>query len=51
MPFKSNKQRAFLYKNKPEVAEKFSEHGESKKHEMSEHKSGMSAIKKRAGKK
>lgn len=26
MPFKSDKQRKFLFKNKPEVAKKFVEH-------------------------
>ncbi len=28
MPFKSDKQRAFLYANKPEVAKLFAEHGQ-----------------------
>lgn len=31
MPFKSNKQRRYLYKNKPEVAKKFEEHKKPKK--------------------
>lgn len=40
MPFKSSKQRAYLFARKPEVAEKFAEHGnghekkEKKKHQV-----------------
>lgn len=30
MPFKSQKQRAFLYANKPTVAKKFQEHSQEK---------------------
>lgn len=30
-PFKSERQRKFLWKNKPEVAEKFAEHEKKKK--------------------
>jgi hypothetical protein len=36
MPFKSNKQRAYLYSQKPEVAKKFEEHsGKSLKDKLS----------------
>jgi hypothetical protein len=31
MPFKSDKQRAFLWANKPEVAKKFVEHSKEEK--------------------
>ena len=31
MPFKSEKQRKYLYANKPEVAEKFAKHSKKKK--------------------
>lgn len=30
MPFESDKQRAYLYANKPEVAKKFANHGNVK---------------------
>jgi|TARA_R110002012_G_scaffold263273_1_gene445972 hypothetical protein len=30
MPFKSDKQRKYLYANKPEVAEKFTQHSKRK---------------------
>ena len=32
MPFKSEKQRKYLYANKPEVAKKFAEHSAKPKH-------------------
>jgi len=32
MPFKSVKQRKYLYANKPEVAKKFAEHSSKSKH-------------------
>jgi hypothetical protein len=31
MPFKSDKQRRYLYKNKPDIAKKFSEEEKKKK--------------------
>lgn len=31
MPFVSEKQRKFLFKNKPKVAKKFAKHGKSKR--------------------
>tara|TARA_R100000664_G_C2725317_1_gene117448 strand:+ start:562 stop:681 length:120 start_codon:yes stop_codon:yes gene_type:complete len=31
MPFKSKKQQAYLYANKPKVAEKFAKHSKSAK--------------------
>ena len=31
MPFKSQKQKAYLYSQKPEVAKKFAKHAKSKK--------------------
>ena len=31
MPFKSEKQRKYLYANKPKVAEKFAKHSKKKK--------------------
>jgi len=31
MPFKSKKQRKYLYKNKPDVAKKFGKHSSNKK--------------------
>lgn len=53
MPFKSSKQRAYLFAKKPEVAEKFAEHGmkhekgEGKAHERKEKKKHqVAAIKK-----
>ena len=34
MPFKSEKQRKYLFKNKPDVAKKFAKHSKNKTHKM-----------------
>jgi hypothetical protein len=42
MPFKSSKQRAYLFSQKPDVAKKYSEHGKKSKKKMKDMMRGRS---------